>query len=152
VGAVVVMKSKRRQQLATWLMPQATLWILTMTSVRSCLRKTRKISSACQLAASWLSVAFRMSLLRRRLESLNRTIPMMETKRVKTLSDRKKAKIVRIVRDADGEDAGGVVEAAKIPAIPFVRKSSRSPARDVRRRMKTTSTKMMTIWKLTMWI
>ena len=50
-GAVVVMKSKRLHQQVTLEITLATLWTLMMTSARSCSKKIRKISSACQLAA-----------------------------------------------------------------------------------------------------
>ena len=60
--------------------------------------------------------------------------------------------MVRTVRDVADAVAGGVVVDAKILANLFVRKTARSPARDVRRGMKTTSTKMIAIRKLTMWI
>ena len=84
VGVGVVTKSNRRYHLPTRQMPRATQWILTMTSARLCLKKIRKISSACQQAASRLSVAFRMSPLRRRHESLTRKMtPTMTTKWVK---------------------------------------------------------------------
>lgn len=152
VGVVVVMKSKRQHHLVKRLMPPGTWWILTMTSARSCLRKIWKILSVCQLAVSRLSVASRMSHLRRRLGGRSRTtIPTMMTKWVKALNDCQRVTAVRTVRDGADAVAGGVVEDAKNPATPFVRKNARPPAHDVRRGMKTTST-MMTIWKLTMWI
>ena len=91
-----------------------------------------------------------MSLLRRRLESLSRTIPTMKTKRAKTLNDRQRAKAARTVRDVVDEVAEDVVEAATMLPNLCALKNVRRPAHDVRRVMKTTWTTMMTIWPLTM--
>lgn len=153
--AVVVMKSKRRHLQAALPIQLAILWILMTTSARLCSKKIRKISSACQLAAQRLNVVFRTSLLRRRLESLSRrTTQTMKRKRVMTLSDRQRAKAVQAVRDAAAAVAEGVVEDAKTPANPFVRKNARPPVYDARCAMKIvwTTTRMTTIWPVTMLI
>jgi len=146
--AVVVMKSKRRHLQAALPIQLAILWILMTTSARLCSKKIRKISSACQLAAQRLNVVFRTSLLRRR------TTQTMKRKRVMTLSDRQRAKAVQAVRDAAAAVAEGVVEDAKTPANPFVRKNARPPVYDARCAMKIvwTTTRMTTIWPVTMLI
>lgn len=93
-----------------------------------------------------------MSLLRRQLENLSRTIPTMKkkTKRAQTLNGPQMAKVVRIVRVVAAEVAEGVVEVAAILTNPFARKDAPPPVHGVRRVMKTTRTTMMTIWKWSM--
>jgi len=90
-----------------------------------------------------------MSRLRQPVTSQSWTILTRKTKRVMTLNAPNRAKAVRAVRVVAAAVVEAVVEAAKNPLHPFVRKNAQPPAPDVRCVMKTTW--MMTmIWQTTM--